>query len=459
MALVDTKNTKKLHPAFNGMNDRQIAAIYREDRISMLQPGDILFREGESNDSLYLVIRGELHIKQGKGDVETAITDIVGPGHITADMFTLRDKRSAIASASTPTTLLTIDSTALRATDAEIKSVLFQNLSRQQSLEGNFLLSEKTTLRDMNEHLSKQVQGALNKSSSYAGSSAIQGLLVRVPKLPPYASQLTGLLMSEDVSAKEVAELARRDPSLTSAVLKRVNSAYYSLNQKVTDFQHASLLLGFNQIYQVILGLGIQKTMPNTGQFKRLQTHSILISVLSFEISQATQSGNGPIMNTIGLLHDIGKSVLLLLISQNPKLAFFISLLDRDRVGALLLQNWEIPEAIYQPLEYQKYPESLPPEFIPDECRKKAAILYLAHLCHDYLAGTPEQKIPTTFLADYLKLLGIRETSVEDFVRKALLKCVAKRMPTYPRDVQDFFHNAPGLSPKDTLVFQAEAAA
>jgi len=44
-------------------------------------------------------------------------------------------------------------------------------------------------------------------------------------------------------------------------------------------------------------------------------------------------------------------------------------------------------------------------------------------------------------------------------VRKALLKCVAKRMPTYPRDVQDFFHNAPGLSPKDTLVFQAEAAA
>jgi hypothetical protein len=52
MALVDTKNTKKLHPAFNGMNDRQIAAIYREDRISMLQPGDILFREGESNDSI-----------------------------------------------------------------------------------------------------------------------------------------------------------------------------------------------------------------------------------------------------------------------------------------------------------------------------------------------------------------------------------------------------------------------
>ena len=147
-------------------------------------------------------------------------------------------------------------------------------------------------------------------------------------------------------------------------------------------------------------------------------------------------------MNTIGLLHDIGKSVLLLLISQNPKLAFFISLLDPARIGALLLQNWEIPDAIYETLEYQKYPELLPPDAIPESCRKKVAILHLAHLCEAKLNGKAETTLASPFLGDYFKLLGIRESELTEFVDKKLLTSVKKRLPTYPVEIQEFFTRA-----------------
>lgn len=452
---------KKLHPAFNGLSERQVAAIYKEDRVRQLTPGECLFSDGDIDRNTYLVIRGRLQVQQARGDVIYPITVIDNQGTITRDQFAANAQgaKSATAIAREPVTVLTIDDAALTTLDQETLVALYRNLSRDQSLEINQLLSRHADLEQKYTHISQEMTASiLGRASHYANSNAIQGLLKRVPKLPPYASQLTGMLLSEDVSAREVTDLARLDPSLTSAVLKKVNSAYYGLNQKVTDFQHASLLLGFNQIYQIIIHLGIQKTMPNTGQFKRLQAHSVLISVLCFEISQATQSGNGPVMNTIGLLHDIGKSVLLLLISQNPKLAFFISMLDSDRIGALLLQNWDIPDAIYRPLEFQKHPELLPPEAIPDDCRKKVAILYLAHLCHDFMQGKAEAKLPVSFLPDYFRLLGIREHTLEQFIRKSLLKAVGKRLSSYPQDVQHFFNNPPGLIPASATLATDAAA-
>lgn len=432
-----------MHQAFSGLNDRQIGTFYSDKSTRHLQPGESLFSEGEQDVNTYLIVSGLIQVQQTREQVIYPLTQIYGNGHISPDIFSDHGIRNASAIAQQPVTAIVINELFLQGIDQDIQIILYRNLQRSLTCDINTLHTANAQNQYKIAQMSQELTGMLlGKSDQYSGSAAVQNLLKRVPKLPPYASQLTGLLLSDDVSARDVTELAKLDPSLTGAVLKTVNSAYYGLSQKVSNFHHAALLLGFNQIYQVILNLGIQKTMPDTGQFKRLQAHSVLISILCFEISQATRSGNGPVMNTIGLLHDIGKSVLLLLISQNPKLAFFISLLDPARIGAMLLNMWEIPEEIVHSLEYQKYPELLPPEMIPESCRRQVSILYLAHLCLDQLSGKAKPGNTTVFLRDYLEELGIREKNVEDFVSISLLPSIKKRLPTYPAEVQTLFTNA-----------------
>ncbi len=433
-------NVSTLHPVLAGLDERQIAAVYQAFEVTVLQAGECLFSEGDEDDSTYLVLSGSLRIQHIRKDVIFPLTQIDRDGQITPDMFLEKGRRNGSAIAREPTKVIVMNGAAMMAMEPGIQIALYRSMQRHLSGEISQLYSQHKDALFKNAHLGQELNVLLlGKSDKYASSSAIQGMLKRVPKLPPYASQLTGLLLTDDVSAKDVTELAKLDPSLTGAVLKTVNSAYYGLNQKIKDFQHAALLLGFNQIYQLIINLGIQKTMPDTGQFKRLQAHCVFISILSFEISQVTGCARGPIMNTIGLLHDIGKSVLLLLISQNPKLAFFISLLDHAHISALLLENWEIPEDIYGPLEYQNYPEFLPPDMIPEQFRKQVSILYLAHLCQDCLTGRSDKGISAVFLDDYLQELGIREGGVAPFIEKRLVPAMKKRLPTYPVEVQEAF--------------------
>ena len=52
-----------------------------------------------------------------------------------------------------------------------------------------------------------------------------------------YASKLAIMLQDEKVAVSEVVDLVKQDPSLVAAIMKTVNSSYYSRLNKITDFQ------------------------------------------------------------------------------------------------------------------------------------------------------------------------------------------------------------------------------
>ena len=120
----------------------------------------------------------------------------------------------------------------------------------------------------------------------------IQKIVKSIPRLPMYTGKLTTMLNDEKVSVSEVVELVRQDPSLVASILKTVNSAYYGRLNKIEDFQRAVLLLGFNQVYQLVLDSSLRGIMPDTPEFNELQFHSFLISLIGFEISQLLQSAS-----------------------------------------------------------------------------------------------------------------------------------------------------------------------
>ncbi len=68
-----------------------------------------------------------------------------------------------------------------------------------------------------------------------------------LPTLPVVANKVNLLLSDPKSSASELANIIELDQSITAKILRLVNSAYYSLPQRVTNIQQAIGLLGFKK--------------------------------------------------------------------------------------------------------------------------------------------------------------------------------------------------------------------
>ena len=116
------------------------------------------------------------------------------------------------------------------------------------------------------------------------------------------------------ITAKDLNKVISLDPVLVGKVLKLVNSAYYSLPNKVTSLVNAIIMLGINTIKNLALSTAVLGNMKRKDRFKSLNVdgfwrHSIGVGVASKLI--ATKIGipaNKREEYFIGgLLHDIGK--------------------------------------------------------------------------------------------------------------------------------------------------------
>ncbi len=143
-------------------------------------------------------------------------------------------------------------------------------------------------------------------------------------------------------------------------------------------------------------------------------------------------------MGTIGLLHDVGNSVILLLKRKHPKLSTLIDMLSYACIGSLLLRKWNVPNTVYKSIEYQCFPEFFPPTEIPDEYRENVAILYIAHLCYEYLKGKEEEELLSAFLDEYIKLLNLPEIPFLQLFNDHIMPTLFKKSNSYPENVRKF---------------------
>jgi putative nucleotidyltransferase with HDIG domain len=129
---------------------------------------------------------------------------------------------------------------------------------------------------------------------------------------------LTKLTHQPHSSVSEIAEVISRDLSLTARLLRLVNSVFGGLSVKITSIEEAIFFLGLRQIRQLAMTTRVIEEMEG---FKHeavevdwigVWRHSIASAILNREILTMT---NGVMEDDtyyiIGLLHDIGKLVML----------------------------------------------------------------------------------------------------------------------------------------------------
>ena len=139
-----------------------------------------------------------------------------------------------------------------------------------------------------------------------------------IPTLPAIYGEIRALLEQDNLPMKRLTALFQRDLGIASKLLKLVNSAYFSLERKVTDLGQAVNMLGLDTVKTVVLVRGTLQLLrtlnPNGIHLEQLWEHSQ--GVANGARSIASGEGWPPaVLETaysLGLLHDIGRVVLAL---------------------------------------------------------------------------------------------------------------------------------------------------
>lgn len=216
----------------------------------------------------------------------------------------------------------------------------------------------------------------------------------RLPSLSSINSVLRELVNAEQCFTSQMADVIRRDPSMTTRLLRLVNSVYYGLSLPISSIEEAVFYLGVRQVRQLAMVTPVvedlQKLAVNT-QFSwhGFWQHCVGTAILTPEILGDVQPSVDEIDYVSGLLHDVGKIVMAaafpehfaeiqrnLTYSNKDILAVEEEVLGMNHcdLGAMYLRRHSLPEAAVQAARYHHHPQkSL-------RCHRQVAAVQVADL-------------------------------------------------------------------------------
>ena len=397
-----------------------------------LSKGEYLFKAGMPADTAYVVLDGKINEIAISSD-EDSISSYPSKSWITFADLKGSIARQHSARAAEASTVLLIDQVLLNKLSDHILLFVYRQLHQSSVAQTAKKETEKKAFSTQTQNLIDTLFDIHSEAKGRSKDSQLaQAVIQKIPKLPIATIGLLNKLMDDGTSTNEVVELVKSDPSLTSVLLKTINSADYMFEEKISDVNHAVALLGFVGVHQIVMSQSLRKSLPATPAFQKSYLRSLEISHIAFAISQASGIGKPAEMATIGLVHELGNVVIELLRQQNPKLENLIDFFDTSVIGAQLLKTWNLPESIWRTIEYQDFPEFAPPEKIPGAPLAAIAVIYLANLCHQRLNKVSQARLPTLFIDDYLRLLNWQGQSLGTVLGEKVVPALRKKGNALP---------------------------
>jgi|Deesub1362B_J571_1020462.scaffolds.fasta_scaffold01287_4 putative nucleotidyltransferase with HDIG domain len=254
-----------------------------------------------------------------------------------------------------------------------------------------------------------------------------------LPTLPSIYTQITEVIKDPNSSVADVAKIIERDQSLTSKVLRLVNSSFYGFARQISTIRQAVVLLGFNNIKNTVLSVSVFQTFAgmSLGRFdmRDFWKHSIATGVLATFLDKRLRKGYQEETFVAGLLHDIGKIILnryfgdmfeeALQYAQSKKETFYraeraVIGFSHDEIGEYLAEKWQLPYTLVESIALHHQPSNLRsnPTLV--------AIVHLANvLAHELHFGfSGDFKVPDVDSFAYEEL-GIQKEELEEIKEEA----------------------------------------
>jgi putative nucleotidyltransferase with HDIG domain len=174
-------------------------------------------------------------------------------------------------------------------------------------------------------------------------------------------------LASDNTSIAEIERIISRDVAMAAKILQLANSAFLGARGHVSSLSHALSLMGAEIIRSLMLSIHVFSQFDRhshaAAYVPALWDHSMEVAWLARRIA-ASETGSRAVQEesfTTGLLHDVGKIVLLAEMPQEYRRVMerveddkrsyreletvFVGC-SHDQIGAYLMAIWGLPESI-----------------------------------------------------------------------------------------------------------------
>ena len=255
----------------------------------------------------------------------------------------------------------------------------------------------------------------------------VEKFIRRIPSLSTTVGKVLEICSKVDASPNELNKVIALDPVLTGQVLKLINSAYYSLVNKVTSLTRAITMLGLNTVKNMALSTAIIRTVSGAKKSKVLPTkkfwaHSISVGVSAKLLAQVKDI---PLMEReeyfiSGLLHDLGKVpfdddyIHVLSMAKREQIPLIeaerqLMGIDHQEVGLMIAEKWKLNKAISSCIGNHHDIDQLDEEY-----QQQAAFVALGNVYSDiYDIGFAGDLYPSE--KEVEKLLDLTELSWLEF--------------------------------------------
>ena len=218
-----------------------------------------------------------------------------------------------------------------------------------------------------------------------------------LPSLPFVVSKMLEVTADSKAAAPDLGQVISMDQTLTAKVLRLVNSSFYGFRGQVSTISHAVVMLGFNVIRSLTLGLSVVKIMGNLGNSKGFNyegfwEHSAGCAVCARWLAKRTNYDPPEEAMVAGMMHDIGKILLseyaaggfekaVRIASEEGKLLAKaeeqVFGFNHALVGMLLAKGWNLPALLCEGIRFHH-------EAFSDKGSPHSEIAYLVHMSNLY---------------------------------------------------------------------------
>ena len=205
-----------------------------------------------------------------------------------------------------------------------------------------------------------------------------------MPSLSTTMTKVLEICNNPKASPNDLNRIISLDPVLTGRVLTVINSAYYSLPNKVTSLTRAVIMLGLNTVKNLAMSTAVLESIGGNESFRALSVddfwmHSICVGVAakSLAANKGVPVAEREEYFVAGLLHDVGKIPLnsclpeeyvkaldLAKQDQRPlhRAENMIMGLDHCAVGKMIAEKWQLSDSMIDTLFYHHNPAEIQKE-------------------------------------------------------------------------------------------------
>ena len=202
-----------------------------------------------------------------------------------------------------------------------------------------------------------------------------------LPSPPEIYQKLMSELQKEDVSIRNVADVIKKDVSITAKILQIVNSAFFGMKTHVESPLHAVNLLGIDTVKSLVMTAGVFTQFSSTAEsgftIESIYDKSVTVGTtarhLANSLGMLTKQTEDALM--AGMLHDVGKLIMMqyfpeelrksVLLAEEKEIPLYEAQKEvfgiSDAVlGAYLLSLWGLPQPILEAIALHYTPSETP---------------------------------------------------------------------------------------------------